>query len=640
MLAQRLEEVGALAGEGGGRVRWWVVVVVVMTSTLGTVRSDPVLNPANSGRHGEHELCGCCDSCPCCRRTGTGPAPSWPTGSRCRCARCGATSTGCASSGTRCRRSAASTADTSSAAGAAMPPLVLDDDEAVAIALGLQAAAHGAVAGIAEASVSALTKIVQVMPPRLRRRVDALRAATTSTPWRPGDVERGRPGRPHDGRAGMPRHRPAAVRLHGRERRAHGARGRAAAARRAGPPLVPGRLRPGPARLAELPPRPARAARRGRRPVPAPGAARRRPGGVRAGAGDRPARGVRGGREGAGARGRRPAGASAPGRRCEPDVDDPGGACVVQHGRDQLQWPVLGLVDARRRVRRARAAQSCAAHLAELGCRSSRAGRPRYQINRHDLAAVRADQRAEVDRPGRRPRGSAPPRPAFCCADRLKGSRGTIFADVTGVHVGRVRRRRPRPHEERQRERSGVGRAPRRPQGVPARRTVPSGCRTRRQRPLGHRGADPAEAVHPRPRRRHPGRGLPEVVVRARRSYRHGSRRQPSRRRPPRCPSWRRARAASRCAAVPGRRQRDLVDGAAGEAASCHPTYGVPFGATAMSGMMSPLRIGLPPAPARRRRPSRAGSPSPAAVQSRPLWYRAGHEWDQKSSGRRSVGSR
>ena len=41
-------------------------------------------------------------------------------------------------------------------------------------------------AGIAEASVSALTKIVQVMPPRLRRRVDALRIATTSTTWRTG----------------------------------------------------------------------------------------------------------------------------------------------------------------------------------------------------------------------------------------------------------------------------------------------------------------------------------------------------------------------------------------------------------------------------------------------------------------------
>src|SRR5881392_2067517 len=50
------------------------------------------------------------------------------------------------------------------AAGAALPPLVLDDDEAVALALGLQAAAQGGVAGVAESSVSALTKVVQVMP--------------------------------------------------------------------------------------------------------------------------------------------------------------------------------------------------------------------------------------------------------------------------------------------------------------------------------------------------------------------------------------------------------------------------------------------------------------------------------------------
>src|SRR5918912_2614498 len=64
------------------------------------------------------------------------------------------------------------------AAGTALPPLLLDDEEAVALALGLQAAAQGPVAGIAEASVSALTKVVQVMPPRLRRRVDALRTAT------------------------------------------------------------------------------------------------------------------------------------------------------------------------------------------------------------------------------------------------------------------------------------------------------------------------------------------------------------------------------------------------------------------------------------------------------------------------------
>jgi predicted DNA-binding transcriptional regulator YafY len=62
--------------------------------------------------------------------------------------------------------------------GAAMPPLLLDDDEAVAIAVGLMTAAGGAVEGIEETSVHALTKVVQVMPPRLRRRVDALQAYT------------------------------------------------------------------------------------------------------------------------------------------------------------------------------------------------------------------------------------------------------------------------------------------------------------------------------------------------------------------------------------------------------------------------------------------------------------------------------
>jgi predicted DNA-binding transcriptional regulator YafY len=61
----------------------------------------------------------------------------------------------------------------------------------VAIALGLQAAAHSPVAGIAEASVGALAKIVQVMPPRLRRRVDALRTATLSSGWRSGETPPG-----------------------------------------------------------------------------------------------------------------------------------------------------------------------------------------------------------------------------------------------------------------------------------------------------------------------------------------------------------------------------------------------------------------------------------------------------------------
>jgi predicted DNA-binding transcriptional regulator YafY len=69
------------------------------------------------------------------------------------------------------------------AAGAALPPLVMDDEEAVALAVGLQAAAHGAAEGIAEASVRALAKVVQVMPGRLRRRVEALTAMTVPASW-------------------------------------------------------------------------------------------------------------------------------------------------------------------------------------------------------------------------------------------------------------------------------------------------------------------------------------------------------------------------------------------------------------------------------------------------------------------------
>jgi predicted DNA-binding transcriptional regulator YafY len=59
-------------------------------------------------------------------------------------------------------------------AGAILPPLLLDDDEAVAVALGLRTAASGSVTGIEEASVRALLKLEQVLPPRLRNRVVAL----------------------------------------------------------------------------------------------------------------------------------------------------------------------------------------------------------------------------------------------------------------------------------------------------------------------------------------------------------------------------------------------------------------------------------------------------------------------------------
>lgn len=70
-------------------------------------------------------------------------------------------------------------------AGSALPPLTVDDEEAVALAVGMQAATDGAIPGIEEASVRALGKVIQVMPPRLRRRVDALRAMTVPATWGP-----------------------------------------------------------------------------------------------------------------------------------------------------------------------------------------------------------------------------------------------------------------------------------------------------------------------------------------------------------------------------------------------------------------------------------------------------------------------
>ena len=70
------------------------------------------------------------------------------------------------------------------AVGASLPPLVLDDEEAVAIGVGLQTGIQGGtVIGIEESSVRALTKVVQVMPTRLRRRIDALAAMTDPASW-------------------------------------------------------------------------------------------------------------------------------------------------------------------------------------------------------------------------------------------------------------------------------------------------------------------------------------------------------------------------------------------------------------------------------------------------------------------------
>lgn len=61
-------------------------------------------------------------------------------------------------------------------AGASVPPLLLEDDEALAVALGLRSTAAGTVTGMEEASVRALTKLEQVLPARLKRRVKAFHA--------------------------------------------------------------------------------------------------------------------------------------------------------------------------------------------------------------------------------------------------------------------------------------------------------------------------------------------------------------------------------------------------------------------------------------------------------------------------------
>jgi len=70
-------------------------------------------------------------------------------------------------------------------AGGKMPPLLLDDEEAVAVALGLRVAATTAVGGIEESSLSAMTKLEHVLPPRLKTRLEDITEATVSVPGVP-----------------------------------------------------------------------------------------------------------------------------------------------------------------------------------------------------------------------------------------------------------------------------------------------------------------------------------------------------------------------------------------------------------------------------------------------------------------------
>lgn len=67
-------------------------------------------------------------------------------------------------------------------AGGTLPPLLLDDEETVAIAIGLRTAAAGSIAGIEETSVRALAKLQQVLPSRLRHRIGAFQSHVLPMP--------------------------------------------------------------------------------------------------------------------------------------------------------------------------------------------------------------------------------------------------------------------------------------------------------------------------------------------------------------------------------------------------------------------------------------------------------------------------
>jgi predicted DNA-binding transcriptional regulator YafY len=67
-------------------------------------------------------------------------------------------------------------------AGTTLPPLLLDDEEAVAVAVGMRTATGGSVTGIEESSLRVMSKLEQVLPPRLRRRVNALTTYTAAVP--------------------------------------------------------------------------------------------------------------------------------------------------------------------------------------------------------------------------------------------------------------------------------------------------------------------------------------------------------------------------------------------------------------------------------------------------------------------------
>jgi predicted DNA-binding transcriptional regulator YafY len=74
-------------------------------------------------------------------------------------------------------------------AGRELPPLVLDEEQAVAVAVGLRTVAAGTVAGMEEASLRALVSLERLLPSRLRHRLRALTTATEAVPARGPSVD-------------------------------------------------------------------------------------------------------------------------------------------------------------------------------------------------------------------------------------------------------------------------------------------------------------------------------------------------------------------------------------------------------------------------------------------------------------------
>src|ERR671916_1422553 len=72
--------------------------------------------------------------------------------------------------------------------GGRLPPLLLDDEEAVAVAVGLRSATSGVI-GAEEAAMRALAKLEQLLPARLKQRVNTLYAASAAVPAAGPSVE-------------------------------------------------------------------------------------------------------------------------------------------------------------------------------------------------------------------------------------------------------------------------------------------------------------------------------------------------------------------------------------------------------------------------------------------------------------------